>query len=154
MLTFDESSIIPADAPNDLIVAAGGILIRVTAQGLREVACVYRAERGDWTFPKGKLDAGETFAQAALREVWEETGFTCHILAFAGTTYYTHRKGRAKIAAYFLMNAVEGEFVPNDEVDIFRWVVADAVSELLTWDRDKDLFRKVMLLEEMHAQAS
>ena len=32
-----------------------------------------------WTFPKGRVDAGETPQQAALREVLEETGYTARI---------------------------------------------------------------------------
>ena len=37
-----------------------------------------------WSFPKGRLDAGETPAQAALREVLEETGWCCRIEADHG----------------------------------------------------------------------
>jgi len=59
------------------------------ANGRYEVACIFREARGDWTFPKGKLDPGETFEQAALREVWEETGMHCDVIRFAGTTNYT-----------------------------------------------------------------
>jgi 8-oxo-dGTP diphosphatase len=78
--------IIPKDAPTDLIRAAGGIVHRFVANGRVEIACIYREARGDWTFPKGKLDPGETFELAALREVAEETGMNCHVLRFVGTT--------------------------------------------------------------------
>ena len=60
------------------IRAAGGIIRRFVAGGRVEVACIYREARGDWTFPKGKIDEGETFEQGALREVFEETGMSCH----------------------------------------------------------------------------
>jgi 8-oxo-dGTP diphosphatase len=146
--------IIPHDAPSDLIRAAGGIVIRAVANGRFEVACIFREARGDWTFPKGKLDPGETFEQAALREVWEETGMYCEVIRFAGTTNYTHRKGKPKIVAYYLMSVAAGEFVPNDEVDELVWISLEQVREHLTWDRDQELFDLVVTMSEVRAQAS
>jgi 8-oxo-dGTP pyrophosphatase MutT (NUDIX family) len=141
--------IVPKDAPNDLIRAAGGIIRRMVASGRVEVACIYREARGDWTFPKGKIDQGETFEQGALREVLEETG-----MRFAGTTNYTHRKGKPKIVAYYLMSANDGEFAPNDEVDELIWVPLEQVRTNLTWDRDQELFDEVLKFPELRAQAS
>jgi 8-oxo-dGTP pyrophosphatase MutT (NUDIX family) len=146
--------IIPHDAPNDLIRAAGGIVIRPVANGRFEVACIFREARGDWTFPKGKLDPAETFEQAALREVWEETGMTCEVIRFAGSTNYTHRKGKPKIVAYYLMSVGTGEFAPNDEVDELVWLALEQVREHLTWDRDQELFDLVVTMSEVRAQAS
>jgi 8-oxo-dGTP pyrophosphatase MutT (NUDIX family) len=146
--------IIPHDAPSDLIRAAGGIVIRSVTNGRFEVACIFREARGDWTFPKGKLDQDETFEQAALREVWEETGMHCEVIRFAGTTNYTHRKGKPKIVAYYLMSAAAGEFTPNDEVDELVWLPLEQVREHLTWDRDQELFDLVATMSEVRAQAS
>ncbi len=146
--------VVPHDAPQDLIRAAGGIVTRFVAGGRVEVACIYREARGDWTFPKGKLDAGETFEQAALREVEEETGMRCRVVRFAGTTSYTHRKGRPKIVAYYLMEVADGDFTPNDEVDELVWLPLEAVRDHLTWDRDRELFDVIVSLPELRAQAS
>jgi 8-oxo-dGTP diphosphatase len=146
--------IIPNDAPVDLIRAAGGIVARFVAGGRVELACIYREARGDWTFPKGKLDAGETFEQAALREVWEETGMTCRVDRFVGTTNYTHRKGRPKIVAYYMMSMIEGEFSPNDEVDELVWLPLEHVRSHLTWERDQELFDLLTQLPEIRALAS
>ena len=144
----------PRDAPVDLILAAGGIVMRSVSGGCVEVALIYRESRGDWTFPKGKLDPGETFEQGALREVFEEISHKCRILQFVGLTNYTHRKGRPKIVAYYLMSVDEGEFAPNAEVDQLAWVPLEQVRAHLTWDRDQELFDLVMALPEMRAQAS
>jgi len=146
--------IIPKDAPDDLIRAAGGIVIRPVANGHVEVACIFREARNDWTFPKGKLDKKETFEQAALREVWEETGMSCSIIGFAGTTNYIHRKGKAKIVAYYLMTVNDGEFEANDEVDELVWLPAEQVIAHLTWDRDKELFDRVLHMSELRSLAS
>jgi 8-oxo-dGTP diphosphatase len=136
--------IVPKDAPSDLIRAAGGIIRRFVSSGRVEVACIYREARGDWTFPKGKIDDGETFEQGA----------SCHVIRFAGTTNYTHRKGKPKIVAYYLMEANEGEFVPNEEVDELIWVSLESVHANLTWSRDRELFDEVMKFPELRAEAS
>ena len=146
--------IIPRDAPNDLIRAAGGVVTRFVLGGRVEVACIFREARGDWTFPKGKLDAGETFEQAALREVFEEIGMRCQVVRFVGTTNYTHRKGKPKIVAYYHMVVDDGEFAPNEEVDELVWVPLEQVRAHLTWDRDQELFDLVVQLPELRAQAS
>ena len=146
--------IVPSDQPRDLIRAAGGVLFRTSRRGRYKVAVVYREARRDWTFPKGKLDEGESFEEAALREVVEETGITAVIRRFVGSTNYTHRKGRPKIVAYYLMEAISGEFAPNEEVDELRWVTLDEAFELLTWDRDQELIDLLRLLPEFRATAS
>ena len=146
--------IVPRDAPQDLIRAAGGIVMREHVSRRVEIACIYRESRGDWTFPKGKLDVGETFEEAALREVREETGMHCSIVRFVGTTSYTHRKGRPKIVAYYLMQVDQGEFAPNDEVDELEWLAVETVASHLTWDRDQELFALALGMSELRALAS
>jgi 8-oxo-dGTP diphosphatase len=146
--------VVPRDAPSDLIRAAGGIITRLIPGGRVEVACIYREARGDWTFPKGKLNEGETFQQGALREVVEETGMRCRVVRFVGTTNYTHRKGKPKIVAYYLMGVEDGEFYPNAEVDVLVWLPLEQVRAHLTWDRDQELFDLVVQMPEIRAQAS
>lgn len=146
--------IVPEDAPSDLIRAAGGVVIRFVASGRCEVACVYREARGDWTFPKGKLDEAENFEECALREVTEETGLTCRILRFLGTTNYVHRKGKPKIVAYYLMRSSGGEFLPNEEVTELRWVPLEHVRDHLTWERDQELFDLLASAPEVRSEVA
>ena len=145
------STLAPQLDATDVIQAAGGIIVRHEAGEGPQVAVVWRELRGDWTFPKGKLDVGETYEQAACREVVEETGMTCRVARFIGTTEYQHRKGRPKVVAYFLMSVVDGEFTPNDEVDELRWCSVHEAERLLTWDRDRDLLARAALLPELDA---
>ena len=123
--------------------AAGGVLWRTTATHRFEIAVLHRPHREDWSFPKGKLDPGETFEECALREVFEETGFTCTLERFIGTTEYIHRKGRPKIVAYWLMDIVDGEFQINPEADEIRWCSLDEARQLVTYDRDRELIDMV-----------
>lgn len=138
----------PKNAPRDLLRAAGGIIWRAGKNGRLEVAVCHRPHREDWTFPKGKLDEGETYEDAALREVIEETGFTCRLEEFIGTTEYMHRKGQLKVVAYWLMSVKKGTFAPNDEVDELRWVTPSKARGLLTFERDADLLEHLNELIE------
>jgi hypothetical protein len=86
--------------------------------------------------------------------VYEGIGMKCRILRFIGMTNYTHRKGKPKIVAYYLMNVDDGEFAPNEEVDVLVWLPLEHVRSHLTWDRDQELFDLVMEMPEVRALAS
>ena len=124
------------------VKAAGGVVWRRGAGGV-EIAVAHRPHRGDWSLPKGKLDAGETWEQAALREVEEEIGFHCRLGRELSPTSYRDQKGRAKVVRYWLMEPVEGEFEPNREVDELRWLIPSAAAELLTYEHDRELVREL-----------
>jgi 8-oxo-dGTP diphosphatase len=129
-----------ADQPREAIVhAAGGMIVRQTAEGALEVAIVHRPMRQDWTFPKGKLEPGETFEECAVREVGEETNFVCRLGSFVGHTEYRDRKDRPKVVAYWVMEVESGEFAPGREVDELRWVDLAGAAHLLSYERDRDL---------------
>jgi len=125
-------------APTEVVQAAGGLIVRRHA-GELQVALVHRPVHQDWSYPKGKLEEGETYEDAAQREVLEETGFVCRLLRFIGHTEYTDRKGRPKVVAYWVMVAEAGTFAANEEVDELRWVDVGAAGSLLTYERDREL---------------
>jgi 8-oxo-dGTP diphosphatase len=127
----------------EVVRAAGGIVLRVGPRGRRQVALVHRPARADWSYPKGKLEPGETFEEGALREVAEETGLVCHLGRFIGHTEYRDRKDRPKIVAYFEMEPIGGEFVPTDEVDQVRWIDIGDAGRLLTYERDREMLMTV-----------
>jgi len=118
------------------VEAAGGVVLH---EG--RVLLVHRPRYDDWTLPKGKLDRGESFEDAALREVWEETGLRCTLGRELGGTEYRDRKDRPKVVRYWLMEPDDepGSFEPNDEVDEVRWVALEEAAELLTYDRDREV---------------
>ena len=114
-----------------MIEAAGGVVWRRGSKGSLKVLLVHRDRYDDWSFPKGKLDDGETHHHAALREVEEETGLRCKTGDELPEVRYDDRKGRAKRVRYWSMEPVGGSFEPNDEVDEVRWLsVADAKDAL------------------------
>jgi 8-oxo-dGTP diphosphatase len=118
--------------------AAGGVVVRDGT-----VAVVHRPRYDDWSLPKGKLDPGESWEQAALREVEEEIGLRCRLGAELSSVEYTDRKGRAKVVRYWLMEPVGGEFVPNEEVDEVRWMPYEEAARRLSYPRDRELLSEL-----------
>jgi 8-oxo-dGTP diphosphatase len=135
-------------SPTDVVQAAGGLVIR-RVDDVLQIALVHRPEHHDWSFPKGKLEVGESFEEAALREVLEETGLVCRTLRFLGHTEYVDRKGRPKAVAYWVMAVEAGSFTPNGEVDELRWVTLVEAGYLLSYPRDRELAAVLMAADQV-----
>ena len=102
--------------------AAGGVVWRLDDDDCPEVCLVHRPRYDDWSLPKGKLDAGESFEDAALREVQEEVGIAARLGEELPPATYTDHRGRSKLVRYWLMEVVEDRgFEANDEVDEIKW---------------------------------
>src|SRR5215471_17278302 len=105
----------------NLVRAAGGVISRRGKDGETEVLLVYRTRQCDWTFPKGKLEAGETSEKCALREVREETGLVCMLHEKLPSVSYHDRKGQLKLVRYWAMTVLRGTARPCNEVAAVRW---------------------------------
>lgn len=118
--------------------AAGGVLWRRGGSDGHtvEVAVVHRPRYDDWSFAKGKLDPGETFAAAAVREVSEETGYDAALGVELPEVRYTDNQGRSKVVRWWAMKPTGGAFEANDEVDVLRWVTPTDAAALLTYPTD------------------
>ena len=114
--------------------AAGGVIERD-----RLIAVVHRPRYDDWSLPKGKLDRGESWEAAALREVREETGLICELVEELSSVRYRDLRGRPKTVRYWRMRVAGGEFTPNSEVDELRWLDRAAAVALLTYLHDREL---------------
>ena len=89
------------------VEAAGGVVVRGEGEPL-ELAVVHRPRYDDWSLPKGKLESGERWEDAALREVEEETGLRCELGDELESARYRDRKGRDKLVRWWLMRPFEG----------------------------------------------
>src|SRR4051812_49902900 len=77
------------------VKASGGVVWRRGERGV-EVVVVHRPRYDDWSLPKGKLDPGEGWEQAALREVEEEVGLRCRLRGEPPPPAHTGPKGPAE----------------------------------------------------------
>ena len=124
---------------SDLVLAAGGVVWRRRDDRI-EVVLVHRPRYDDWTFPKGKLDAGESDEEAAVREVMEEASLPVQLGPELPATTYLDKSGKHKRVRYWAMTVLDGrEPVGANEVDEARWVDLDEARALLTYRRDVDL---------------
>ena len=130
-----------ADRERRIVEAAGGIVWRRDHTGALVVLVAHRPRYDDWTFPKGKRDAGDAdLAATALREVREETGLVCRLGREIVTVEYELDGTKIKRVTYWEMTLVEGDtFVANDEVDAIRWVAPAHAATTLTYEGDHDV---------------
>ena len=129
-----------------MIQAAGGVVADLSKGKIRYLV-VHRPNYDDWSFPKGKLDDGEKHRDAALREVKEETGLVCNVVAKLSPVTYTTPNGKPKRVKYWLMEPESGKFARNDEVDAVTGLKRTQAMGLLTYVHDQ------ALLAEAHMAA-
>ena len=95
-----------------------------------------------WTLPKGTLISGETSADAALREVREETGWRCELVRnLEAVTYWFQRDGERvrKTVQWYLMRPLEKVGEHDHEVDEVAWTTREEALACLRYDSDRRL---------------
>jgi len=137
----------------DRIEAGGGVIVDMT-KGKPRYLLIHRPRYDDWSLPKGKLNAGEKHRDAALREVKEETGLLCEIVAKLSPVNYITPNGNPKRVKYWLMAALSGSFVRNDEVDAVTWVKRSQAMSLLTHVHDQAVLVEAhLIVKDLRRQA-
>ncbi|MFV9511016.1 NUDIX hydrolase [Tepidibacillus sp. LV47] len=105
-------------------VSAGGV---VFYQGETTEFLMILDHCHKWTFPKGKVEKGETYQEAAIREIREETGIDGNIIKSLDKVYYEyyhpiHGKVEKEVY-YFLVEAKNYHLkVQESEINRAKWV--------------------------------
>jgi 8-oxo-dGTP pyrophosphatase MutT (NUDIX family) len=101
--------------------------------------------------PKGHPEGNETLEQAAIREVFEETGIQAEIILKLGSIDYEFTAGRkviAKTVHQFLMRQTGGNLTvendPNHEAVEARWVSVDDLNTMLSHENERRMARAVL----------
>jgi 8-oxo-dGTP diphosphatase len=85
---------------------------------------VQNRRKRDWsgiTFPGGHVEAGESFADAVIREVWEETGLTIEHPVLCGIKQWTEEDGARAVVLFYKTDHFSGELKSSEEGEVF-WV--------------------------------
>lgn len=113
-----------------------------------------------WQLPKGHVERGESPAQAAVREIREETGVYGLVVADLGPLEYRYRgrQGRKihKRVDYFLCSYISGSTDDFDrhEVSGAQWMPWQQALELLTFDNERELVRRAHRIWRRHRAAT
>lgn len=101
---------------------------------------------GHWDFPKGKLEPGESYRQAAHRELEEETGLSAEIITgFQESLTYTFKeRGKLikKTVTFFVGTTEEQPIRLSREHTGYLWLPYEKAYEKLTYQNAKDLLQK------------
>jgi 8-oxo-dGTP pyrophosphatase MutT (NUDIX family) len=125
-------------------VSAGGVVYRRRG-GETEVALISVGEAARWQLPKGLVGRGESPLEAALREVEEETGLACEVVAeLEKVEYWYFSKGGGrrvrfhKFVHFYLMRYVSGDVSGHDdEVNEARWVGIEDAEGMLAFKGER-----------------
>jgi 8-oxo-dGTP pyrophosphatase MutT (NUDIX family) len=128
--------------------SAGGVVVR-------DGRCVVivptrRAADGSrvLALPKGHPDAGESAADAALREVREEAGVEARVVEKLGDVRYWYmRDGRriAKVVGFFLLEYLSGDLEDHDsEVERAEWMPLEQAARELTYRGEREMAERAL----------
>lgn len=130
--------------------SAGGVVYR-WANSHYDIVVVQRARHGDWSLPKGHVEAAESAEQAAIREIKEETGLEARVEQPIGEVVYFFRRPNGdlirKTVYHYLLEAETTELGgPNREVSEVRWIPIQQADQLLSYANDKEIVSKATAL--------
>lgn len=136
-------------------VRAAGALVWREREGSLQVLLVHRPRYQDWSFPKGKLEKGESWRSCAVREVAEETGAHIALGRPLDSVRYRLADGQDKEVRYWAARELAPGCPPlaargvvqaaaPTEVDGVQWVEAGAARQRLTHPLDRELLDQLV----------
>jgi 8-oxo-dGTP diphosphatase len=113
------------------VTAAGALPWRVNKDRL-EVLLIHRPRYDDWSWPKGKIDAGETIPECAAREVQEEIGLSAQLGIPLPPIHY-HVASGLKVVHYWAVQVNGARLLPDGkEVDSVMWCAPEKAAAMLS----------------------
>ncbi|MEY4423247.1 MAG: hypothetical protein RLZZ258_350 [Actinomycetota bacterium] len=125
------------------IYAAGALLWR-EVKGELTVALIHRSRHNDWSWPKGKVDPGESLLETAVREIKEETGLSIKLGPRLKVVNYKIPSGTPKEVHYWSARVsdsalAKSTFEPSEEVASVEWRTPEEALKLLTYEFDREV---------------
>ena len=124
--------------------SCGCVIYRIADE--MRVLVIKQARNGNWSFPKGHVEDGETETETALREVLEEVGLKIKITdGFRETIHYNPRANINKDVVYFVSESKTGRVkLQKEEVADYKWVRPEHALKILSFVNDKEVLKKAL----------
>lgn len=125
--------------------SAGGVIFRRAPEGV--LWLVIRDSYRNWGFPKGHVEQGESAADAARREVGEETGLAelIHHAPALDIDWFFRFRGKLihKSCAFFVFESPAGDASPQEEegISACRWLPFDEALRVLSYANAREVLR-------------
>jgi len=134
--------------------SCGAVVYRQSHSEIEFLAIKSKAH-GDWGFPKGHMEMGESEQETAKREVLEETGLKVSLVdEFRAAIKYTMPNGKAKEVVYFIGKASAGHTVKiqKEEIQEYRWLKFNEILPLITYENTREVLIKAKdFLHSLHS---
>jgi len=124
--------------------SCGAVVYRETDSTIEFLAIKSKAH-GDWGFPKGHMEKGESEQETAKREVLEETGLKVSLVdEFRATIKYIMPNGIAKEVVYFIGKAAPEHTVKiqQEEIQEYRWLKFNEILPLISYENTREVLIK------------
>ena len=120
------------------IVAAGGFVTNKNGQ----VLLLKSPRYGDWEFPGGQVEEGETIPHALEREVLEETGIIVRVKSLVGI--YSNIRKPSIVNMDFICEYVSGEPKTSNESSQVEWVDRDEAMSRVKRDAIRNRLKNML----------
>lgn len=128
-----------------LIIQKAGAIV-LSQKDPAFVALLYQSKQDDWSFPKGRVEKGESAVETMRREVAEETGLPVRLVGGElPPMEYVHPNGDCIIVHLFLMQSEDDVALKTEfKGDKIVWVSYKEVADKLSYDNAKQYYYKIL----------
>lgn len=122
-------------------VSSGGVVLK------DKKICLLKTIHGHWVLPKGGIEDGESKQEAALREVYEETGLTAEIQEYLGYVKYDYINKQndsvKKTVYYYSMKTDQSKIIPLRKEGFVEgsFFTIDRAIELVRHNSEKSMIK-------------